>query len=43
MFYGLAEMEEDFYAEKIDKFIALGPCIYYKSKYDFKEDLITDW
>ena len=33
MFYGLAEMEEDYYAERVDKFIALGPCVYYKSKY----------
>ena len=43
MFYGLTEMEEDYYAGKVNKFIALGPCIYYKSKYSSYEELLESW
>ena len=28
MFYGLATMEEDYYGDRIHRFIALAPCIY---------------
>ena len=31
MFYGLAQREEDFYADNMNKFIALAPCIYFES------------
>ena len=28
MFYGLATMEDDYYGDRIHRFIALAPCIY---------------
>ena len=43
MFYGLAEMENDYYAEKVDKFIALAPCVYYKTDYTDTADIANDW
>ena len=37
MFYGLTTMEEEFYGDRIHRFIALAPCIwndYYKWQYE---------
>ena len=35
MFYGLTQREEDFYAENLNKFIALAPCVYFEhTEYD---------
>ena len=33
MFYGLAEFEEEYFAQTVNKFIALAPCIYVESDY----------
>ena len=37
MFYGLTTMEDDYYADRIHRFIAMAPCIYndyYKWEYE---------
>ena len=35
MFYGLTHREEDFYADNMNKFVALAPCIYFEhTEYD---------
>ena len=37
MFYGLATMEDDYYGDRIHRFIAMAPCLYnnyYKWQYD---------
>ena len=35
MFYGLTQIEEDFYAKNMSKFVAIAPCIYLEpTEYD---------
>jgi len=35
MFYGLTQIEEDFYAANMAKFVALAPCVYFEhTEYD---------
>ena len=43
MFYGLAEMEEEYFADRIHKFIALAPCIYYQPKYVNFDTMLAEW
>ena len=52
MFYGLATAEDDYYGERIHRFIAMAPCIYngyYKWQYNETKDYykqlheIGDW
>lgn len=30
IFYGLTQIEEDFYADNMNKFVALAPCVYFE-------------
>lgn len=41
MFYGLSIMEEEYFANKVNKFIAMAPCIYYNQA-AFYEDASYD-
>jgi len=35
MFYGLTQIEEDFYSQNMNKFVALAPCVYFEhTEYD---------
>ena len=43
MFYGLAELEDDYFADTVNKFIALAPCIYEEYEDLSAQELVTDW
>lgn len=43
MFYGLAEMEDDYFGSKVNKVIALAPCVYYETNYATSAELIDAW
>ena len=42
MFYGLATAEEEYYGERIHRFIALAPCIF-NSYYDWQYDETAEY
>ena len=33
MFWGLSHMEKEYFADRIERFIALSPCIYFNTDY----------
>ena len=36
MFYGLTQVEEEFYADNMNKFVALAPCVWFEHRdYDY--------